>query len=73
MNVVPKIFDLIENLPAIVINHWIVFAVIGFAILHMYKKEIKRFSRKLIKLMYVAQGSIISLGILRDIVRMLDK
>lgn len=73
MNVVSQALALIEYLPAIVLDHWIIFSAIGFIILYRYKKKIKRFSRKVIKLMYVAQGSIISLGILRDILRMLVK
>ena len=73
MKLVSQILILIEYLPSIVIDHWIIFALIGFIILNRYKTKIKRFSRKVMKFMYIAQGSIISLGILRDILRLLVK
>lgn len=71
MKEISQILNLIESLPAVVVDNWIVFAVIGSVILYLYKKKIKRISRKVVKLMYLAQGSIISLGILRDILRMI--
>ena len=73
MNFISQILTIIEHLPGIIMDHWIIFASVGFIILYKYKKKIKRFSRKVIKLMYVAQGSIVSLGILRDILRLLIK